>query len=157
MINNLEAFRMAEGDFTALLDIPALLDDSALFAAWASRVRSLEKSSEKAKQFLAACVARGHPTRLREAIQVFGAAGFFKEAREARAQLPHVASAYLTARLADATLNISSLAKAIYEAEAVGLSLQAARALLVPNSSSPLHPPPVSSFMFFETNSIWKT
>ena len=117
---DLLASRMAEGDFAALFDISALLDDSALFASWASRALSLQKSDEAARGFLAACLARGHPTRLREAMRVFEAAGF-KEAQEARAQLPQVASAYLAARLADAPPYIPSLVEAISEAEAEGL------------------------------------
>ena len=115
MIVDLLASRMAEGDFAALFDISALLDDSALFASWASRARSLQKSDEAARGFLAACLARGHPTRLREAMLVFEAAGF-KEAQEARAQLPQVASAYLAARLAEG--DMTRLHEAIYEAEA---------------------------------------
>ena len=111
---------MAEGDFAALLDISVLLNDSALFASWASRALSLQKSDEAARGFLAACLARGHPTRLREAMLVFEAAGF-KEAQEARAQLPQVASADLAARLADAPPYIPSLVEAISEAEAEGL------------------------------------
>ena len=119
MIVDLLASRMAEGDFAALFDISALLDDSALFAAWASRARSLQKSDEAARGFLAACLARGHPARLREAMRVFEAAGFSKEAQEARAQLPQVASAYLAARLAEG--DMTRLHEAISEAEAEGL------------------------------------
>ena len=122
---DLLASRMAEGDFAALFDISALLDDSALFAAWASRALSLQKSDDAVRGFLAACLARGHPTRLREAMRVFEAAGF-KEAQEARAQLPQVASAYLAARLAEG--DMTRLHEAISEAEAEGLSSQAAEA-----------------------------
>ena len=113
MMVDLLASRMAEGDFAALFDISALLDDSALFASWASRARSLLKND-----ILAACLARGHPTRLREAMIVFEAAGF-KEAQEARAQLPQVASAYLAARLVEG--DMTRLHEAILEAEAEGL------------------------------------
>ena len=122
------ASRIASGDFAALIDISALLDDSALFAAWARRARSLQKSDEVARLFLAACLSEGHPARLREAMRVFEAAGFQSEAQEARAQLPQVASAYLTARLADAPPDILLLLEAIFEAEAEGLSAQAAEA-----------------------------
>ena len=115
---DLLASRMSEGDFAALFDISVLLDDSALFAAWARRARSLQKSDESARGFLAACLARGHPTRLREAMLVFEAAGF-KEAEEARAQLPQVASAYLAARLAEG--DMTRLHEAISEAEAEGI------------------------------------
>jgi hypothetical protein len=114
---DLLASRMAEGDFAALFDISALLDDSALFASWASRALSLQKCDEAARGFLAACLARGHPMRLREAMLVFEAAGF-KEAQEARAQLPQVASAYLAARLAEG--DMTRLHEAILEAEAEG-------------------------------------
>ena len=69
-------------------------------------------------------VKRGHPARLREAIQVFEASGFAAEAQEARAQLPQVASAYLAARLAEG--DMPHLHEAIFEAEAEGLSDQAA-------------------------------
>ena len=69
---------------------------------------------------------RGHPARLREAMQVFEAAGFAAEAQEARAQLPQVASAYLAARLAEG--DMPHLHEAIFEAEAAGLSDQAAEA-----------------------------
>ena len=127
MMVDLLASRMAEGDFAALFDISALLDDSALFVSWASRALSLEKSDEAARGFMAACLARGHPTRLREAMIVFEAAGF-KEAQEARAKLPQVASTYLAARLADAPPNMPLLLGAILEAEAEGLSSQAVEA-----------------------------
>ena len=50
------------------------------------------------------------------------------QAQEARAQLPQVASAYLAARLADASPDIPLLADAICEVEAEGLSAQAAEA-----------------------------
>ena len=122
---DLLASRMAEGDFAALFDISALLDDSALFVSWASRALSLQKSDEAARGFLAACLARGHPTRLREALTVFEAASF-KGAKEARAQLPQVASAYLAARLEEG--DIPSLLEAISEAEAEGLSSQVTEA-----------------------------
>jgi len=143
------ASRMAEGDFAALLDISALLDDSALFAAWASRARSLQNID-----ILAACLARGHPTRLREAMRVFEAAGFAKEAQEARLQLPQVASAYLAARLADAPPNMPLVIEAIAEAEAEGLDeVKQARAQLPRLVQAPIlshspSPPPSPPLLY---------
>jgi len=93
---DLLASRIASGDFAVLLDISAML------------------------------LSEGHPTRLREAMVVFEAAGFAAEAQEARAKLPQVASAYLTARLAEG--DMTRLHEAIFEAEAEGLSEQAAEA-----------------------------
>ena len=85
-------------------------------------------------------LALGHPTRLREAMIVFEATGF-KEAQEARARLPQVASAYLAARLADAPPNIPSLAEAVMEAEFEGLEqVTEARATLSRLVQTP--PPP---------------
>jgi len=87
-------------------------------------------------------LALGHPTRLREAMRVFEAAGFAKEAQEARAQLPQVASAYLAARLADAPPNIPLLVEAISEAQAEGLEQAAeARATLSRLVHRPLSTP----------------
>jgi hypothetical protein len=86
-------------------------------------------------------LALGHPTRLREAMRVFEAAGF-KEAQEARAQLPQVASAYLAARLADTPLYIPSLVEAILEAQAEGLSSQAAEARAQLPQLVQIPPPP---------------
>ena len=120
------ASRMASGNFAALFDISALLDDSALFAAWASRARSLQKSDEAARRFLAAVLSEGHPARLREAMRVFEAASFAAEAQEARSHLTKVASAYLAARLAEG--DMLRLHEAIFEAEAEGLFDQAAEA-----------------------------
>ena len=120
------ASRMASGNFAALFDISALLDDSALFASCASRARSLQQSDEAARDFLTACLAEGHPTRLRDAMRVFEAMGFAAEAQEARARLPRVASAYLTALLSEG--DIPLLLEAIFEAEVEGLSVQAAEA-----------------------------
>ena len=118
MIVELFASRMVLGDFAALFDISVLLDDSALFAAWASRAFS--------KDSVAAFLSEGHPARLREAMREFEAAGFAAEAQEARARLPQVASAYLTARLTEG--DMTQLHEAIFEAEAEGLSEQAAEA-----------------------------
>ena len=101
---DLLASRMAEGDFAALFDISLLLDDSALFASWASRARSLQKGDEAARHFLTACLSEGIPTRLREAVKVLEAAGFAAEAQKARARLPQVASAYLAARLGEGNM-----------------------------------------------------
>ena len=146
---DLLASRMAEGDFAALFDISALLDDSALFALWASRARSLQKSDEAARGFLAACLASGHPTRLREAMRVFEAAGF-KEAQEARAQLPQVASAYLTARLAEG--DMTRLHEAILEAEAAGFSEQAAEARA--QLTQLVHTLPFMGHLYFEQSNL---
>jgi len=74
-------------------------------------------------------VAEGNPARLREVLLLCEAMGALKaQAQEARAQLPQVASAYLAARLADDPLNIPLVIEAISEAEAEGLSSQAAEA-----------------------------
>ena len=80
-------------------------------------------------ELLASRVTEGHPARVREVLLVFEAAGAFtSQAEEARASLSQVASAYLAARLADASPNVPLLVEAIFEAEAESLSEQAAEA-----------------------------
>jgi len=150
---DLLASRMAEGDFAALFDISLLLEDSDLFASWVSRARSLQKNEETARDFLTACLEAGHPTRLREAFRVFEAAGFATEAREARAQLPQVASTFLNARLAEPAPDIPLLLEAIFEAEAEGLSEQVAEARAqLPRMVQP-DPPPLfkEKYAFYAT------
>ncbi len=107
------ASRMTDRDFAAVLDIrKMMLEDSDLFASWASRALSLQKGD-----ILKACMAEGHPRRLREAIEVVKAAGLTAKAKKAEAQLPQVASAYLASRLADSTPDIPLIIDAIFEAE----------------------------------------
>ena len=66
---------------------------------------------------------------MREVLQLFEAAGAFtSQVTEARALQPEMARSFLVARLADASPDIPLLLEAIYEAEAEGLSAQAAEA-----------------------------
>ena len=77
---------------------------------------------------LALLLAEGHPIKLREAVKAFECAGFASEAAQARARLPEVASAFLTARIAEGDYN--RLAEAILAAEAEGISCADARTQL---------------------------
>jgi len=127
--------RMVAGDFSGLVEIYVLLEDKGLFASWANQARSLHKGEEAqvrlddvARDYLSACLTEGRPSRLREAMQVFDAAGFVAQAQEACARLPQVASAYLTTTLTDEG-DLPVLLEAIFEADEVeGLSAQVAEA-----------------------------
>ena len=80
-------------------------------------------------ELLASRVAEGHPARVREVLLLFEAAGAFTaQAAEARALLPDMPRSFLASRLADAAPDIPLLFEAIFEAEAEGLSTQAAEA-----------------------------
>ena len=81
-------------------------------------------------ELLASRVAEGHPARLREVLLVFEAAGInTAQVQEARAlSIADMARAFLSARLANVAPDIPLLVEAIVEAEAEGLSEQAAEA-----------------------------
>jgi len=80
-------------------------------------------------ELLASRVAEGNPARVREVALLFEAAGAFSsQAQEARAQLPDMAAAFLTACLAEG--DYSRLSDAVVEASVEGLCCNQARVKL---------------------------
>lgn len=101
MLVELLAVRIAEGDFTGLVDISVELEDFSIIESLGNRARCIYAGEETADKFLAERLAEGHPTKLSEALRLFEVFDFSKQAQEARNQLPKVASAYLAVRLTE--------------------------------------------------------
>ena len=121
--------RLSKGNYEELCDIILLLKDLCPFPTWIKEAKSHTDEQAQAS-LLEKCVAEGHPTRLREAMWIFEEIGFTMLTEKARAQLPQVAKDYLTKCLDDSSdmQNLQQLHAAIFEAEDVGLSQQAAEA-----------------------------